>query len=119
MVDVWGDAVAIAGLVVGIGAGFGAWYNWRQLKLTEAQLLVEQEKVQALGKVVTAVAGVVEGQKLQLEALLAQNQIASNELQVRQQALALQSAKLEWDQKGPLEKAAFHIDRWWQRRRHR
>jgi hypothetical protein len=36
VVDVWDDALEIASLIVGIGAGLGAWFNWRRLKSDEA-----------------------------------------------------------------------------------
>lgn len=115
----WGDAVAIAGLIAGIAAGFAVWFNWRQLKMTDEQLAAEKDKVETLGKVVAALAGMVETQKQQLVALLTQNQIAGNALQVRQQELALQAARLEWEQMGPLAKAGTWFARWQDERRSR
>lgn len=115
MTDPWGDAVAIAGLIAAAGAGAATWFNWRQLKSTEEQVAAERAKVDVLGKMVAALAGMVEMQKQQLVALLTQNQIAAANLVVRQQELALAQAKLEWDQTGPLEKAGRWIDRWWKR----
>lgn len=113
--DLWIEAAALAGLAAGAAGCFAAWLNWRQLSYTEEQLAAERTKVETLGKVVAALAGMVETQKQQLIALLTQNQIAAAELALRQQELALAQAKLEWDQTGPLEKAGRWIDRWWRR----
>jgi len=118
MVDIWGDALASAGLVAGIVAGFAAWFNWQQLKAIDAQLYAEREKVGHLGNLVAALLGMVETQKQQLAALMVQNQIPANALQVRQQEFTLQAAKLAWQTKGPFEKAATLFDKWRRRTFH-
>lgn len=133
MVDIWGDAIAIAALLV---SAFVAWFAWGQLRAqretleaTVAQIKLDEGKLERLGGVVDSLKGMVETQKEQVAALERQVEIATRALKLQEETLAFERAKAErdaqlkqnelqlraaqlaWDQTGPLAKAKVWVDR--------
>lgn len=133
MVDLWGDGVAVAALVV---AGIVAWFTWGQLRAQRAQLdaaveqiKVDEGKLARLSDLVVSLKGMLETQKAQVAALEKQVEIATRALKLQEETLAFESAKaatdaqlkqgeldlqraqLAWDQTGPLAKAKVWVDR--------
>ena len=139
MVDLFGDALAGGALVVSVIIGWLTWGQLRvqrdgiteqqkALKATLDQIQVDEQKVETLGKLVSSLHGIVETQRTQVEALGQQVRIASEALKLQQQTLefekqraaaeadsrqrqiALDAAKLQWDQTPPHVRAKLAVD---------